>query len=296
MSETIDVAFGFDGNYAAHAAAVMASVVRHAPDGRFRFIVLHSGVDAGTQARVESAAPGVSFVWVEVGDDDLPPFADRDHFSRATLFRLGLEKLAPADCTRVLYLDSDITVLADVRALYNVDLEGQPVAAAIDAFVDPARFAKLWSLPEGPNYFNAGILVIDLKKVRAEHLFDKAADFVARNDPELNDQDALNWACWGRWKRFDVAWNAQRHMAIASLIEEMTPDKRLNGRKPNIIHFTGPEKPWIAGAYHPWSWLYWESLRRTPFLHDVVRKHGVGAAKQAQLWLRWQRRRGAFGR
>ena len=56
-------------------------------------------------------------------------------------------------------------------------------------------------------------------------------------------------------------------MAIPSLIEtELTPAKRLNGRAPKTIRFTGPEKPWLGKGYHPWSWVHWESLQRTPFL------------------------------
>lgn len=287
----IDIALGFDANYAPHAAAVIASVVAHAPGARFRFIVLHCGIGRALQARLEMAAPGMRFVWVEVGDEDLPPFADRDHFTRATLFRLGLEKLAPADCHRVVYLDADIAVLDDVRTLWTVDLKGNPVGAAIDAFVDPARFAGLWKLPSGPDYFNAGILVIDLDMVRAEGLFTAAADFVARNNPELNDQCALNWACWGRWTRFGVEWNAQRHMAIPSLIADLSEDKRLNGRMPKIIHFTGPEKPWLSQGYHPWAWAYWQGLHRTSFARDVRRAAGLGPVEMARLWLRWRLRR-----
>ncbi|MEZ6030851.1 MAG: glycosyltransferase family 8 protein [Hyphomonadaceae bacterium] len=292
----IDIAFGFDERYAAHGAAVIANVVRYAPGGRFRFIMLHTGVDRETQKKVEAAAPGQRWVWREVGDDDVPDFADWGHFTRATLFRLGLDKLAPADCHRLLYLDADITVLADVRELWATDLEGCPIGAAIDAFVDPKRFAGLWGVPPGPEYFNAGILVIDLDMVRAEGLFAKAAEFVAKNNPELNDQCGLNYACWGRWKRFDVAWNAQRHMAIPSLIEEMSEDKRLNGRAPKIIHFTGPEKPWTPGAYHPWAWLYWESLKRTAFARAVPKTYGVTLKERLQVRLRWMKRRTAFGR
>jgi lipopolysaccharide biosynthesis glycosyltransferase len=132
--------------------------------------------------------------------------------------------------------------------------------------------------------------VVDLDVVRREKLFTKAADFVLRCDPELNDQDALNWACWGRWKRFDVAWNAQRHMAIPSLIETMTPDKRLNGRHPNIIHFTGPEKPWKSGVYHPWSWLYWKSLKRTSFTDEVAARNNVSRFERVKVLVRFLRR------
>lgn len=284
----IDVAFGFDSNYVEHGAAVMAAVAAHG--GAYRFIILHVGIDAAAQKRVESVAANAAFVWIEVGDDDVPAFADRQHFSRATLFRLGLEKLAPADCHKLLYLDADITVLRDVRELYAVDLGDCPIAAAIDAFVDPKAFAQRWSLPEGPDYFNAGVLVIDLDRVRAEGLFTKAAEFVALYDPPLNDQDALNFACWGRWKRFSVAWNAQRHMAIPSLIAEMSAEKHLGARQPRIIHFTGPEKPWLPNVYHPWAWLYWRSLKRTPFFSEVAARYRVNARERARMLVRFLRR------
>jgi lipopolysaccharide biosynthesis glycosyltransferase len=291
--DRIDIAFGFDHNYAAHGAAVISSVVRHARDARFRFVILHTGIDAALQARVEACAPGMTFVWVEVGNDDVPAFADRQHFTRATLFRLGLEKLAPADCHRLLYLDADIAVRADVRDLWSIDLDGAPVGAAIDSFVDPVRFARMWGLEGEHEYFNAGILVIDLDKVRAEKLFLKAAQFVAANDPEMNDQDGLNFACWGRWKRIDVAWNAQRHTAIPTLIRELTVDKRLNGRAPKIIHYTGPEKPWLPGVYHPWSWVYWSELKHTPFEREISKRHGMRLVDKGRLWARWMKSRTA---
>lgn len=293
ITDEIDVALGFDEGYAPHAAAVIASVAAHAPGARFRFIILHTGVNAAMQSRIEASAPGMRFVWTEVGADDMPAFARREHFSRAILFRLGLEKLAPGDCRRVLYLDADITVLADVRELLAVDLEGAPLAAAVDGFVDAQLFAETWNLAPGPGYFNSGVLVIDLDRVRAESLFTKAIGFFMRHDAQLTlaDQDALNWACWGRWKRVDVAWNAQRHMAIPSLIAEIPEDRRLNGRAPKIIHFTGPEKPWTPGAYHPWAWLYWKSLERTAYAGDVRRASGMDFLKLLRLRLRWRLRR-----
>ncbi len=282
----IDVAFGVDANFAVHAAAVIASVVRYGKGGRFRFIVLHTGVTPQTQTRVESVAPGQRFVWVEVSDADLPPFADRGHFTRATLFRMGLEKLAPMDAKKVVYLDADITVMADVRKLAAVDLDGAPVGAVYDPNVDAEAFAAKWNLAGPGAYFNAGILLVDLEKIRAEGLFAKAIAFIAKHDRELpwNDQDALNWALWGRWKKLDAAWNVQRSMAIADAAKMLPADKRIGGKKPAIIHFTGGDKPWVMGAYHPWSHVYWMSLNRTPFVEDrdgEAGLHSQGAAEAA---------------
>ena len=164
--DTVDVAMGFDANYAPHAAGVVASVVALAPGTKFRFIILHDAIGDDLKREIERCAPKAVWVWTEVKESDLPPFADRQYFNRTTLFRLGLEKLAPADCRRVVYLDSDIALLRDVRDLYNVDLQGQTVGAAVDAYLDPEAFAKRWDLEPGGAYMNAGALLVDLEALK----------------------------------------------------------------------------------------------------------------------------------
>lgn len=293
-SDEIDVVLGIDAKYAPHAAVVIASVVRHAPGARFRFIILHSGVDAALKARVEEAAPLARFAWCEITDADLPAWADREHFSRAILFRLGIEQHAPADCRRLIYLDADVIVTRDIRDMWRVDLGARPIGAVIDCFVDAAAFAKRWGLDDrAPRYFNSGVLLIDLDRVRAERLFSKAIDFVADHGAEiyLADQDALNFAIWDRWLRLDNVWNVQRHMVIPSLIESIPAERTLQGARPGIVHFTGPEKPWLPTGYHPWSWIYWQNAARTPFKAEIAQREGVGLMKRALLWLRWMRKR-----
>lgn len=288
----IDVAMGFDANYAPHAAGVIASVIVLAPDAKFRFIILHDSIAAELQRQMEKCAPKAVWVWVEVKESDLPPFADRQYFNRTTLFRLGLEKLAPADCHRVVYLDSDIALLRDVRDLYNADLKGEPVGAVLDAYLDPVEFAARWNLEPGGNYMNAGVLLVDLDAVRREQLFSRAADFIALHDKELpyNDQDALSWALWKKWLPLEPVWNVQRHMAMPEIVHEIPESRRLNGRRPALIHFLGAEKPWHAKAWHPWAWAYWRSLGRTTFLEQVSRKNGVSRLMRFRMWLRWLRR------
>lgn len=289
----VSIALGIDRAYAPHAAAVIASAVRHALGARFRFLILHVGVERALQARVEQAAPDAVFIWREIGDADVPPMADREHFSRAILFRLGIEKYAPAEWPRLLYIDSDVIVNRDVRELWRADLDGKPIAAVIDCYVDPIAFAERWSLPaDAPAYFNSGVLLIDLDRIRAERAFSEAIDFIVAHLDEvyLADQDALNYALWGRWKRLETIWNVQRHMVLPALVAQIDEQRRLGRRAPGIIHYTGPDKPWTAG-YHPYSWLYWENLARTPFHDEVARATGIGPFKRFMLWQRWLRRR-----
>lgn len=288
--QPIRVALGFDRAYAPHAAALITSLRRHTP-GLFEFLILHEDVDRVLKRRLQAVAPDSAFLWREIGDADVPAMASREHFSRAILYRLGLERMAPAEWSRVLYLDVDTIATGSVALLWRADLEGAAIGGVPDCYVKPAAFAERWGLPGDPIYFNSGVLLIDLDAVRQDGLFAKAIEFVAANinDVRFTDQDALNFACWGKWKRLESRWNAQRHMAIPALVEETDPDLRLNGQTPTIIHYTSAEKPWLREGYHPWAWAYWGNLRRTAFYRDVSSQTGVGWLQQLRLWQRYVR-------
>lgn len=289
MSDVIDIALGFDLRYAPHAGAALASIVRHAPDGAFRFICLHNGLPDHVRRKLQASAHDATFAWIEVRDEDVPPFAPRGHFNRAILFRLALERLAPPDCRRAIYLDSDIIACRDVRLLWAADLAGNALGAVVDRYQDGETFAERWGLPKAAaNYFNSGVLLIDLARVRAEGLFSAAADFVARNGERIlfGDQDALNWAFWGRWTELDPSWNVQRYVSATG-----PEDAKWRRNPPALVHFIGVEKPWTQNVWHPWSWLYWDNLARTPFEREVAAANGMGVYQLARLRLRWMLRR-----
>jgi lipopolysaccharide biosynthesis glycosyltransferase len=286
MSERVDIAMGFDDRYAPHAAAVISSIVRHAPGAAFRFIILHDGVQPARQRKIETVAPGAEFLWTRVSDDDLPEWR-HGHINRATLFRFGLEKLGPADCHRVLYIDADVVVLDDVRKLAAVDLRDHIIGAVRDRYIDAAAFAGRFSLPaEAPRYFNAGVLAIDLDGVREQGLFSQAVEFVARHDAESlpwGDQDALNYFFWDRWCELDPIWNVQRFWTRAEMA--------VGPERPSLVHFVGYEKPWMPGAWHPWSWIYWDSIKRTPFAAEVAQTYKMNFYQLMRLRLKWWLRR-----
>lgn len=296
----IDIAFGLDARYAPHAAQVIASVARNAPGADIRFIMLHVGIDAALRKRVEGVAPRARFLWIEVGEKDLPAYEDRGHLNRTVLFRLGLETLAPAECNRIIYLDADIVVLADVRELWASDLKGAPIGAVRDAYVDPDEFAQKWGRPVGKSfYFNAGMMLIDLAQVRAEKSFSAALDFVVKNNSELllGDQDALNYTFWGRWQSVDPAWNVQRYLSPKEREEEQQEPLRKWWRSaPAMVHFIGVEKPWMPNIWHPWAWMYWMALDHTPFKREVAATNKMDAYQLMRLRARWWLRKPAAGK
>jgi len=294
LDTQIDVAMGFDRNYAPHAAVVIASIVRHATDAALRFIIVHDGVERALQERVESVAPRAKFVWIQIGDDDVPEYETRGHLNRSVLFRLSLEKLAPADCTRVIYIDADTVVLRDIRELWRSDITGYSIGAVVDCYLAAEKFAERWGLPmDAPKYFNAGVLLVDLARVRAEKSFSAALDFVATHNQKLllGDQDALNVVFWGRWKSVGADWNVQRVRTQAEFEAELSPDRRLSPSGPALVHYITDDKPWKADVWHHWAWLYWDNLKRTPFFDDVVRTYEVSLYRRLRMLVKWLRSR-----
>lgn len=290
------VAFGVDGAYAPHLAATVASVRAASEAARFHFIVVNEGIDRATQARVQKIAPDDGFTWARVDDPELLAMTGSGHISRATFFRLALPRIAPAATGRVLYLDSDLIVARDLTELWETDLGGAPLGAVCDSGMDWKPFARTWGLPEsrGP-YFNAGVLLIDLDRVRREGTFDLAIDVLRRTALTYMDQDALNITHWGRWRPLSAIWNVQHTMLLGGAAPDAPPAMMASkSTKPGIVHYTGRNKPWLVDGYHPYGWLYWRALKRTDFFADVVQRHGVSQLDRARIWARyvvhWPRR------
>jgi len=89
----------------------------------------------------------------------------------------------------------------------------------------------------------------------------------------FNDQDALNHALNGAYKRLDPRWNVQasrRPRDFDKAQGELAEVARLWLSDPWILHFAGPGKPWIgnmAGSH--WDQRYWREAPASPVLTDL---------------------------
>ena len=133
-------------------------------------------------------------------------------------------------------------MLDDLRPLCETNLEGAVVGAVVDNGVDlllKRNDPRVCDVPRVRDYFNAGILLIELNRWRRQ-VSESVADYLAgNNQPPFVDQDALNVACDGLWKPLDSRWNFQDHQGTK--IAEIPPEE-----KPGIVHFMAHIKPWNA--------------------------------------------------
>lgn len=98
-----------------------------------------------------------------------------------TLLRL-LADLIPEIPEKILYLDIDMMAGDDISKLYNTDVSEYEYAAVKEKYGS-------WFLY--PDYINAGMLLLNMTKIKETKLLEKARDLIKNKKMLFADQDAV---------------------------------------------------------------------------------------------------------
>lgn len=98
-----------------------------------------------------------------------------------TLLRL-LADLVPNIPDKILYLDIDMMANGDISKLYNIDISDYEYAAVKE---------KYGSKIIAPDYINAGMLLMNMKKIKETRLLEKARKLIKTKKLLFADQDAI---------------------------------------------------------------------------------------------------------
>jgi lipopolysaccharide biosynthesis glycosyltransferase len=238
----------FDRNYLPHAPVVLRSV-RANTRADIRLVLLTRGLSAADLAPVVAAArPSDVRHFAMDGRLDGVPIAFSPGLTVSGLDHLFLPDLLP-EVDRAVYLDVDLVVRGDLAELAAFEPSARGVAArpaptATWATLDRAferkalevgrdRAARLRSLAAAATdltapYFNAGVLVLSLQRMRARNFVAKATRAI--REFGFRDQDALNLICGGDFAPLPWYWNANPSVEFVD--------------EAKIVHWTGANKPW----------------------------------------------------
>jgi lipopolysaccharide biosynthesis glycosyltransferase len=180
-----------------------------------------------------------------------------NYFTIATYYRLFLPYLVPSEVKRILFIDTDAVVINELESLYHMDIGNAPFAAASDPY--PEIREDLGIYKEG-EYFNAGVLLIDVAQWKDQKVTEKAMQFIKDHPEKIKwvDQDALNATQKERWYRLDRKYNMTKVDVMLHI-----PKKELVKDKV-IIHYTTAQKPWKALGNNKLRYLYHYYLKRSP--------------------------------
>ncbi len=156
---------------------------------------------------------------------------------------------------KILYLDSDIFVFKDLSLLYSEDI--QTVYAGVVSDI-PSSIKRRKDVLGIKTYFNAGVMLLNLKKMRDDNVLEqliKNYDLLDKEGKLLwADQDVLNYTFKENVRFLPEKYN-QQGLALTKEKDDAT----------YILHYTS-FKPWKDYPV-PYYFTWWENFEKTHLAH-----------------------------
>ena len=173
------------------------------------------------------------------------------------LLRVGLHRLFP-QYNKILSLDYDTIIRKDICDLWNNNLGNRYYVGGVmetkrtkgtvygynpfDSFLamSSVQFSRV-------NYVNAGVLLLNLKKLRDDGAGDEMIDFINEQEFLLPEQDIFNRVCHRSMLLLSNEYNSNRFS------EELID--------PKIIHYAGKEKKLDWPDVKPYAEMSWSRVK-----------------------------------
>lgn len=269
VPERVHVTFAIDDTYAPHCGAAIASLLGNIhPRQELTVHILHDqNFSDSSRARLSALfrTPEARIDFIQVRAEEFEIFPDnRPHISRATYYRLALHRLLPKEVAKTIYIDADVILADNIGQIWG-DLGDYLCGACVDE--GGVEQSKRLGLPASHIYFNAGVCVFNIAKLRscnADQLY-REAFLSHRERITLQDQDILNIAFCDKTLALPLRWNANARLYRFNELERhySAEDARAAAENPGLIHYTDTSKPWHPGCRHPLTPLYWRWRAQT---------------------------------
>lgn len=280
----MNVLFSSDDNYAQHLGVAMYSLLdKNREMEEISIYIVDNGITEDNRQKLktvinEFSNASIHFILFDSWKQKL-------HLnllwpiSLSSYARLFMASMLPAEMEKVLYLDCDMIVYDSLTELWNTDMHGCVIAAVQDYQSDAPKL-KI-GLQSSDAYFNAGMLLVDLKAWREQSCEGKCLRFIEDHEGNVfhHDQGVLNGTFRGAWHRLPVQYNIMtlnyfidprkmKAFCKENSLDEY-PEREISKAKarPSILHFTPSltTRPWVRTCKHPMRYLYWQYLAKTPW-------------------------------
>lgn len=271
--DKINILLSTDNNYVMPTGVLMHSIGMHNEPVNYFILVNEKFSDVSKEQLTKIAnLYHCEILFYVINDEvtkDLPFGRDNmpKHVSIATYYRLFITKIIPSDVHKILYLDGDMIVRKSLKTFFDIDLEGYAVGAVHD-MDEPANVKRLKGFVDA-NYFNAGMLLVNIDYWRTHHCYELFIKFVHQHGDVIlmHDQDVLNCVLENHVKWVPLTFNFQNGFVLSA--QNRRYDSRLQSeinsckKDPAIIHYTVHHKPWHISCFHPYKQLWRNYLAKT---------------------------------
>ena len=265
--KVIPIFFAVYDGYVPFLAVALQSIIENSSKEYFYSIkILYTNIEEENKKKIlkyERENIKIEFVDLNYYIEDVKDkLYTRDYYTKTTYFRLFIPNLYP-QYDKAIYLDSDIVVLGDIAKLYNEDIGDNLVAAVPDNVIQTNKVfqdyvERVVGIATYKNYFNAGMLLMNLDEMRKFDFQNKFLYLLGTvKFAVVQDQDYLNRLCKGRTKLLDKGWDK---MPI--------PTDEIEEKDIKLIHYNLTYKPWHFEnvLYENFFWNY---AKKTEYYDEI---------------------------
>lgn len=269
----MNIVLATDDNFVQHCSVTMLSILKHNSD--VVFYILTEGLSENNVSMLNNiVAENGGDIYICNVDKEIvkrfPMPADADaHISVATYYRLLTEFILPQSVDKYIYMDCDMVVRGNMLELWNENVEDYAIGAVFQSVsLAQEQDKNRLGIPEKNGYFNAGLLLVNLKYWRENNISKRLLDFVENSYSRIkqHDQDVLNAVLYNEVKPISYTWNyLPQFFNKTQLRFKSYVNYSMEVENPIIIHFVSAPKPWDYGCTHPYKQEYYKYLQMTPF-------------------------------
>lgn len=216
----------------------------------------------------------ISFIYIN--DEFLKryPIKTGGYWTIVTYYRMYVAELLPETIDKILYLDCDMIVTANLSRIWDIDLSGKAIAAISNIHMYSDDYQRRLGYPPEASYFNGGTLLINVDYWRKNQIGQQCRTYLENNYNKivLYDQDILNAVLWDKKIHIPLTYNFQIRFLLKEIFSRQSQETKNEIidtiHNPCIIHYALNIKPWSAIYYKmPYSekWKYYKRL--SPWAH-----------------------------
>lgn len=277
MTNEIVVAFATDENYLAPTYITVNSLLENGREHKLNiFILIPQNMQSDKLKlfdKLVDTSPNskISFVTMNEQFEDFNLSEDKDvaHITNTTYYRFFLPIILEK-YSRCLYIDVDTVITDDVFEIYTQDIDEFYFAGVRNCFIEetnPKVYAarcKELNITNLEQYVNAGVLLLNLDKLRKDEKIKQMMALVRTRTYKYNDQDILNSCCFGSIALMDFRYNVLSGYAnnCSQASKLLRTDYQDVVKNPVIIHYASPEKPWLS-KYNPLAAYWWDVVKKS---------------------------------
>ena len=280
----LNVVFASDENYVSFLKISLNSLLEHNINEfkKINIFILDDGISDKSKKSIEKLAleysESITFIKTKqlekMNITILGLERNLNKTSFTTYSRLFISTLLPTDIDKVLYLDCDSLIVNSIKELWNLDISNYYCGAVFDGINTSVK--ERLGFEKDENYFNAGVLLINLKKWRENNVEEKFIEFMINNQNKFyqHDQGIINNIFKDHIEIISPKYNLQNYFQILDYnlarkyicmeteyyTKEIIDESQKN---PVFLHFCGLnyDRPWY-NKNHPKAGLFREYAKK----------------------------------